>query len=89
MTFKDEQLMSDTIEKLNVQELDDCNITVNKVQPRGSGAGGGELCGSRCDGGGYGHCDSGYGGNYDRGYGDSCNGDYGVGRFDGYGDDRG
>ncbi|KAK3005208.1 hypothetical protein RJ639_015880, partial [Escallonia herrerae] len=102
VTFKDEQSLRDAIERMNGQDLDGRNITVNEAQSRGGGGGGGGGGGFRSgggrrregggygrrDGGGYGGGGGGYGGGgYGGGYG---GGGYGGGRERGYGGgDRG
>ncbi|KAJ4981055.1 hypothetical protein NE237_031892 [Protea cynaroides] len=71
VTFRDEQSMRDAIERMNGQDLDGRNITVNKVQTRGGGGGGG---GGYCsgDGGSYGGGGGGYGRREGNSYGGSC-----------------
>ncbi|KAL5715265.1 Cinnamyl-alcohol dehydrogenase Flavonol reductase/cinnamoyl-CoA reductase [Ranunculus cassubicifolius] len=64
VTFSNEDSMREAIERMNGQELDGRNITVNEAQSRGSGGGG--YGGS---GGGYGGRSGGGGRGGDRGYG--------------------
>ncbi|KAJ4963819.1 hypothetical protein NE237_023758 [Protea cynaroides] len=71
VTFRNEQSMRDAIERMNGQDLDGRNITVNKVQTKGCGGGGG---GGYCnrDGGSYGGGGGGYGRREGNSYGGSC-----------------
>ncbi|CAA7051490.1 unnamed protein product [Microthlaspi erraticum] len=78
VTFKDEESMRAAIERMNGQELDGRNITVNEAQARGSrggngggyNRGGGGYGGGNYGGGGYGsggYGSGGYGGRRDQG----------------------
>ncbi|XP_058087619.1 glycine-rich RNA-binding protein GRP1A-like [Magnolia sinica] len=83
VTFSNKQSMRDAIEGMNGQNLDGRSITINEVQPRGSGGGGGggfRNSGRHSNdgyggggGGGYNRSGSG-GGGWDRGYGGSDGG---------------
>lgn len=80
VTFKDEESMRTAIERMNGQELDGRNITVNEAQARSS-RGGNSGGYNRGGGGGYGSGGGGYGGRRDQGgYG---GGGYGGGRREG------
>ncbi|CAN7126548.1 unnamed protein product [Brassica rapa subsp. narinosa] len=86
VTFKDEDSMRAAIERMNGQELDGRNITVNEAQARSSrgGNGGGyNRGGGGYGGGGYGSGGGGYGGRRDQGGYGGGGGGYGGGGYGG------
>ncbi|KAL1203654.1 putative glycine-rich RNA-binding protein 1 [Cardamine amara subsp. amara] len=96
VTFKDEESLRTAIERMNGQELDGRNITVNEAQARGSRGGNGGGYSRGGGGGGYGGGGGGYGGGgyggRQGGYSQGGGGGYGGGggrREGGYGDGGG
>ncbi|KAL5715264.1 Cinnamyl-alcohol dehydrogenase Flavonol reductase/cinnamoyl-CoA reductase [Ranunculus cassubicifolius] len=95
VTFSNEDSMREAIERMNGQELDGRNITVNEAQSRGSGGSRGGGGGGYGGGGGGGYGGSGGGGGYGRreggggGYGGSGGGYGGRSGGGGRGGDRG